>query len=159
EPRATDAGRWSPRTRCMSSLDTNACTTPESPKPRTRAQSVSQNMKKPSLRLSTMSCTTAASALEEAGDGRGRLVDLGRTLGLVGVDRLGHAVTEVLVQQADGDAVERSGRRRDLREDVDAVGVFIDKSLKPTDLAFNPAQALKVVVLVHRVARHRRRIP
>src|SRR5437763_15157063 len=113
----------------MSSLETNACTTPDSPKPSTSAHNVSQNMKKPSLRLSTTLCTTAASALQEAGDRGRRLVDLGRDLGLVGVDRVGHAVAEVLVQQADGDAVERGGHRRDLRENVDAVGVLVDKSL------------------------------
>src|SRR6266542_4245157 len=53
--RATDGGRWSPSTRCISSFDTNACTAPESPKPRTSAQSVTQNMKKPSHRLSPTS--------------------------------------------------------------------------------------------------------
>ena len=33
----------------------------------------------------------------------------------------GHAVAEVLVEQADGDALQRLRRRRDLGEDVDAV--------------------------------------
>src|SRR4051794_15332981 len=55
EPRTTDRGPWSPRTRCISSLETKAWTAPDSPKPRTSAHSVSQNMKKPSRRLSPMS--------------------------------------------------------------------------------------------------------
>ena len=40
---------------------------------------------------------------------------------------------------ANGDTVERGCHRRDLREDVDAVGVFIDKSLQAADLALDPA--------------------
>src|SRR5947209_15583070 len=49
--RPTAAGRWSPITRCISSLETKACTAPESPKPNTSAQRVSQNMTKPSRSL------------------------------------------------------------------------------------------------------------
>src|SRR5438477_11988150 len=43
--RATAFGPWSPRTRCISSFDTNAWTAPESVNPSTSAHSVSQNMK------------------------------------------------------------------------------------------------------------------
>ncbi len=44
EARRTAAGRWSPSVACSSRRDTKAWTAPESPKPSTRAQRVSQNM-------------------------------------------------------------------------------------------------------------------
>jgi hypothetical protein len=44
DARATEPGRWSPKRRVISSRDTKAWTAPERTKPRTRAQSVSQNM-------------------------------------------------------------------------------------------------------------------
>ena len=49
--RATAAGPWSPRVRCICSWETKACTAPDRPKPNTRGHSVSQNMKKPSRTL------------------------------------------------------------------------------------------------------------
>src|SRR4051812_41024897 len=45
-------GLWSPSARRISARETKDCTAPESVKPSTNAQSVSQNMKKPSDRLS-----------------------------------------------------------------------------------------------------------
>ena len=52
--RPTAPGPWSPKARCISSLETNAWTTPDSVKPSTSAQRVPQNMKNPSRRLSRM---------------------------------------------------------------------------------------------------------
>ncbi|MBJ7593734.1 MAG: hypothetical protein JF886_02545 [Candidatus Dormibacteraeota bacterium] len=47
-----------PRTRSIWPRETNACTTPERPNPRMRAQSVSQNMKNASSRLPPMAPNT-----------------------------------------------------------------------------------------------------
>ncbi len=60
--RPTAAGRWLPSFACICSFETNAWTTPESVKPRTRAQSVSQNMKKPSRMLLPMPTNTETDA-------------------------------------------------------------------------------------------------
>ena len=60
---ATVRGLWSPMTRCIASFETNACTAPDSPNPRTSAHSVSQNMKKPSRRLSPTSETVEATTI------------------------------------------------------------------------------------------------
>src|SRR5947199_6881286 len=89
--RETAGGRWSPITRCISSLETKAWTAPDSPKPSTSAHSVSQNMKNASRRLCQMSFIGPLGP-HEAGDG-------GRCLGHLGVcvragarHRLPHAV-------------------------------------------------------------------
>ncbi len=59
EARVTAAGPRSPSLARSASLGTNACTTPESPKPRISAQSVSQSMKKASRSEEPMPCSTA----------------------------------------------------------------------------------------------------
>ena len=58
ELRVRAAGPCRPMTRCIWPRDTKACTAPESPKPSTSAQSVSQNMKKASRRLSPIVTST-----------------------------------------------------------------------------------------------------
>ena len=66
--------------------------------------------------------------------------------------RAGHAVAEVLVEQADGDALQRLRGRRHLGQDVDAVLVVLDHPLQSAHLTFDAAQPLQVVVALHRVA-------
>ena len=62
-------------------------------------------------------------------------------------DGVGDAVPQVLVEQGDGHALERLGRRGDLGEDVDAVGVLVDHPLEAAHLALDAAQPLEDVVL------------
>ena len=63
-------------------------------------------------------------------------------------------VDEVLVEQFEGERLQRLRGRRDLREDVDAVLVLFDHPLQPADLALDAAQPLEVRVLLPAVARH-----
>ena len=65
---------------------------------------------------------------------------------------VGDAVADVLLEQADGDALQRLGRRADLRQHVDAVHVLVDHALQTADLALDAPQALDVGVLVGGVA-------
>ena len=63
-------------------------------------------------------------------------------LGLVvGLDGVGDAVTEVIVEQLHGNALQRPGRCRHLREHVDAVRVVVDHPLQATDLPLDPLEA------------------
>ena len=59
---------------------------------------------------------------------------------------------QVLVEQAEPDALQRLGDRRDLGEHVDAVLVVLDHPLQPAHLAFDAAQPAEVVVLADGVA-------
>src|SRR5438270_3736748 len=108
--RAVAFGRWSPIIRCISSLETNACTAPDSPKPSTSAHSVSQNMKNASRRLCQMS---VISGTHETGDGGRRLGHLGVCLGAAARHRLPHAMCKVVVEQFQGDGLEGLGGGRD----------------------------------------------
>src|SRR5215211_6927884 len=65
-----------------------------------------------------------------------------------------HAVAQVVVQQQHRDPAQGGVDRRDLGEDVDAVGVLVDQPLQAADLALNPAQAGLQLVLVRRIAPH-----
>ena len=60
----------------------------------------------------------------------------------------------MLVEELEGERLERLRGRRDLREDVDAVLVFFDHPLQPADLALDAAQPLQIRVLLAGVARH-----
>src|ERR1700737_1848996 len=60
----------------------------------------------------------------------------------------------MLVQQSDGHLLQRSGHRRDLGEDVDAIAVVVDHGLEPSHLALDAPQPALVAVLVVRVAPH-----
>ena len=71
---------------------------------------------------------------------------------LAGRRGVGHAVPEVLVEQPDRHALEGSRRRRDLGQDVDAVGVLVDHALQPAHLALDAPEALQDVGLVVVVA-------
>jgi hypothetical protein len=53
----------------------------------------------------------------------------------------------VVVEQAEGDLVERGLHGVDLREDVDAVAVVLDHALDPAHLPLDAAQALEKLVL------------
>src|SRR5438309_1836103 len=63
-----------------------------------------------------------------------------------------HAVLDVVVQYAEGEAVERGRNGAQLREDVDAVAVFLEHPLDAAHLAFDPVQALDEGVLVLGIA-------
>src|SRR3954453_14973054 len=82
----------------------------------------------------------------------GRLADL-----LVGLGAAGHgggddARTQVLLEQAERDRLQRLRHRRDLGEDVDAVLLVLDHALQAAGLALDPPEALEVVVLAVDVA-------
>jgi hypothetical protein len=64
-------------------------------------------------------------------------------------------VAQVVVQQQHRDPAQGGVDRRDLGEDVDAVGVLVDQPLQPADLALDPAQTQLQLVLVRRIAAHR----
>ena len=49
----------------------------------------------------------------------------------------GHTMAEVVVEQAEGDALQRPRRRAHLGEHVDAVLVVLDHPLEAADLAFD----------------------
>ena len=57
-------------------------------------------------------------------------------------------VDEVLVEELEGERLQRLGGRRHLREDVDAVLVLFDHPLQAADLALDAAQPLEVRVLL-----------
>src|SRR3546814_7862658 len=61
-------------------------------------------------------------------------------------------MSDVLVEEPDGDGLEGFGDGADLGEDVDAVGVFVDHATDAADLAFDAVEALGVVVLGDGVA-------
>ena len=84
--------------------------------------------------------------LDEARDGRGRLVDFGLR-GLVGfVRRRDDAVVHVVFEQVDRDRIERGLDGGDLREDVDAVLALRDHALQAAHLAFDAAQAREMIL-------------
>src|SRR3954451_17651934 len=116
--RATAGARWSPISRCMSSLDTNVCTAPDRVKPRTSAHSVAQNMKNASLTLSTTAISQQREATvlprnarvtrsrpDQTGDGGGRFVEFVVGGLATGGERFGDAVGQVIVEQLDGDGL------------------------------------------------------
>src|SRR5262245_53679499 len=63
-------------------------------------------------------------------------------------------MAQVLIEQAQGDRLQRPCRRGDLGEDVDAVFVLLDPPLQPADLALDPAQPAEVVIFVLAVTLH-----
>src|SRR3546814_989996 len=81
--------------------------------------------------------------LDEALDGLGGLGDhrLDR-FGVAFGDGVLHAMSDVLVEEPDGDGLEGFGDGADLGEDVDAVGVFVDHATDAADLAFDAVEAL-----------------
>ena len=66
-------------------------------------------------------------------------------------ERAGDAVTHVVVEDAERQAVERGAHSRELREEVDAVAVLVDHPLDATHLALDAVEAaaeLRLVVVV-----------
>src|SRR4051812_48332371 len=86
--------------------------------------------------------TTSRSWTNEAGDGGRCLRQLLVGLGAPCIHGVNDTVREVVVEQLDGDGLERLRDRGDLVEDLDAVLVLVDHALQSTDLAFDAAQAL-----------------
>lgn len=86
---------------------------------------------------------------DQSCDRLARLADL-----LVGVcpttgDSLGNAMLQVLVQQPQRDRLQPSRRRRDLRQDVDAVLVLVDHPSQSPDLPLDARQTPKVDLSAH----------
>src|SRR5690606_9177482 len=94
------------------------------------------------------------SGTDEAGDGRGGLLHLRVRFGTARVDGFGDAVADVVLQQSERDRLEGTGRRGDLGEDVDAVGVVLDHPLQAPDLPFDPPEPGKIRLLVTGIAMH-----
>src|SRR4051794_17206716 len=69
------------------------------------------------------------------------------------------AVAGVVVEEAEGDLVQRGLDGGDLREDVDAVAVLVDHLLDAAHLTLDAAQALGEVVLGGGVAGHTTILP
>src|SRR3546814_13643219 len=61
-------------------------------------------------------------------------------------------MSDVLVEEPDGDGLEGFGDGADLGEDVAAVGVFVDHATDAADLAIDAVKGLGVVVLGDGVA-------
>src|SRR5260221_7831069 len=88
------------------------------------------------------------------GDRVGCLPDLrGRDVAALG-GGLRDAVAKMVFHQAKRHRLQRPGGRRHLGQDVDAVLLILDHPLQPADLALDPAQPLKVVLLVGGVSVH-----
>src|SRR5947208_1359708 len=86
-------------------------------------------------------------------DGLHELLALGgRFHGISRSERVGHTVVDVIVEDLEGQALERRVHSCDLREDVDAVAVVLDHPFDAAHLTFDPVQALDERVLVLRVA-------
>src|SRR5689334_7761601 len=107
---------------------------PEIAKPITSAHQTSYAIRKDCSKPSPIFASTSAigSAGDEAPERGHQLVDLLDLLATVGLD---HAVAGVVVDEAQGDLVERRLDRGDLGEDVDAVALLLDHSRDAADLA------------------------
>ncbi len=86
---------------------------------------------------------------QQSFDGLRRLVN--EVFGAIAVAtrcRAGDAVVQVLVEQLDADALQRLADRRDLRQHIDAVRVFLDHPRQPADLALDAVEARQQLLLV-----------
>src|SRR5207237_10767863 len=83
-----------------------------------------------------------SASLREAANGREELLRLlARSPLVTGGERLRHAVLDVVVEDRDGEALERGRDGAELGQDVDAVPVVVDHALDPPHLALDPVQA------------------
>ena len=73
---------------------------------------------------------------------------LPRGLGIAGGERAGDTVLHVVVEDPEGEALERGRRGRDLRQHVDAVPVLLDHPLDTADLALDAVEPLDESILV-----------
>src|SRR5215211_4935140 len=69
-------------------------------------------------------------------------------------DGVAHAMAQVVIQQQHRHPTQGGVDRRNLGEDVDAVGVLIDQPLQAADLTLNPSQTQLHLILVRRIAPH-----
>src|SRR5918993_3569790 len=92
------------------------------------------------------------SGADEPRDRLGGLADLLVGLAAAGARGVDDAVAHVLLEQAEGDLLQRLRHGGDLREDVDAVLLVLDHALQTAGLALDAAQPLEVVVLAVDVA-------
>ena len=67
-------------------------------------------------------------------------------------DRVSHTVSEMLVEQRQCHRLQSLGCGRDLREDVNAIGIVFDHPLETTHLAFDTPEAVQVRLLVAYIA-------
>lgn len=65
-----------------------------------------------------------------------------------------HAVVEVFIEETESDAAQRTGDRRDLGQDVDAVRALVDHAGEAADLSLDETEPFQVVVSVYDVAGH-----
>jgi uncharacterized membrane protein YraQ (UPF0718 family)/YHS domain-containing protein len=93
----------------------------------------------------TYGCRSAAA--HEPADGGHQLARL--LVGVIGAD---DAVVGVVVQEAEGDVVQRGLGGGDLGEDVDAVAVFFDHALDAADLPLDAVQSRQQLVFGGAVA-------
>src|SRR5664279_4381285 len=84
------------------------------------------------------------SSTDQPGDGLAGFVDLVVGDATSDAYRILDAGTEVVVQQREGERLERFGDRGDLGEDVDAVLVVCNHLLQAADLALDAAQPVEV---------------
>src|SRR5438034_272332 len=77
---------------------------------------------------------------------------LRRDVGVARGNRAGDAVVDVLVEDLEGEALERCRDGRDLRQDVDAVAVVLDHPLDSAHLALDPMEPLDERLFVGSVA-------
>src|SRR5215218_7358753 len=87
------------------------------------------------------------SGTDEPRDRLGGLADLLVGLVAAGARGVDDAVAHVLLEQAEGDRLQRLRHGGDLGEDVDAVLLVLDHALQTAGLALDAAQPLEVVVL------------
>src|SRR5262245_2804941 len=151
-------GESSGSRRRISRLETTAWTTAESAKPRISAQRTSHVIPKANESAWTTSLPMLATTrreplagLEQAPDGRHQL--RGLLVALVRPCR--RAIANVGVDESEGDLLDRGLHRGDLREDVDAVAVFLDNARHAAYLTFDARQPLQKRILVRRVPSNR----
>src|SRR4051812_27619073 len=99
------------------------------------------------------------SGSNEASDGRGSLGHLLVCGASAGGGGVGDTMGQVLVEQLEGDRLERLGGGGDLVEDVDAVLVLLDHPLEPAYLAFDPPETLLNCFLLVGVTGHGDTLP
>src|ERR1019366_597260 len=89
--------------------------------------------------------------MQQPPDGAHQLVDLLLRVAWRAALAL-HAVTGVIVEQAEGDLVKRGLNRRDLSQDVDAIALVLNHPGDAAHLPFDPCQAFEQLLFGGRVA-------
>src|SRR5712691_6648448 len=163
---ASVRGESSGSSRRISCLETTAWTAPESAKPRMSAQRISQVIPPANESARTISCPTVAARIIEVDLVGARLAhpreplhcfeQLLRLLHGVALlarrERAGDAVIHVAVEDLQRERIECGRHGADLREDVDAVPVFLDHLLDPAHLTLDAVQAFHECLLVGVIA-------